>query len=271
MANVLENDTTEISRSTHPWVTFTVNAQNYCISSEFVIQMIIKCTVTPVPHSPTYNLGIANVRGENFPIIDLRNLFGLNTLEESIDAFSSMKEKHLNWISKLEECMSTGAYFDLPRNPSKCSFGLWYENFSTENISINYILGKIDKPHKEMHIQADIIDTCKARGDMAGANAAFERAQYLCQQVIVPLLDSLIEAYITATKGMIILLKKDEKKLGLLADNITSIESFEGAKKNSSALQDDSSEYVENIIYTGDDRVFLEIDTDAMFSLTNSL
>ncbi len=254
----------------YPYVTFTIKGEQYCISSKHVLQMVIKSKLVEIPGASDFMSGILHIRGENYPIMDLRLLINMDTLESEISAFGVMKDKHLEWVRALEKSIKDGSEFLLARDPHKCSFGLWYDEFKSENNSINRILEKINEPHKEMHQQASIIDECKRKNDTIGINSAFDRAQHLCHQIIVPLLDSLIEAYASANKGMVILMNLDDKKMGILVDNITSIETFLKGNKEPLPNNLQNNEYFKNIIISNDDTLFLEFDEQALFELAEN-
>ncbi len=265
-----ENNKT-ISNTIYPWVTFKIHSDNYCISSENVVQVLMNDKITPLPESPPYYLGISYVYGEYYPIIDMRVLFGLEPLSTDVEVFADIKSKHLEWVSVLEESVESHKPFALTRDPLKCSFGVWYNSYRGKNATINSILSKIHKPHNEMHHQAVIIDKCRENNDEAGVLEAFAKAKQLCEGKIVPLLEELIETYAAQNRGMVILISKGEAKLGLLVDEISSIEDFDGSALDSNILEHNSNQYLSNVITTPDSNQYLELDTKELFELVSTL
>ena len=68
-----ENRTDTVSR----WVTFTLADEVYGIDV-MQIREVLRCPeISPVPGSPSYVLGIINLRGNVVAIIDTRSRFGL--------------------------------------------------------------------------------------------------------------------------------------------------------------------------------------------------
>ena len=56
---------------------FTLAYERYAIESHFVRQVASLENLTPLPCTPAFVLGIANLRGALYPVIDLRKLFEL--------------------------------------------------------------------------------------------------------------------------------------------------------------------------------------------------
>lgn len=56
---------------------FSLAREHYGIASDYVREVYPLTELTPVPCTPPFVLGIANVRGEIISIIDLRKFFGL--------------------------------------------------------------------------------------------------------------------------------------------------------------------------------------------------
>ena len=60
-------------------VEFSLARENYGIASEYVREVFPLNDFTPVPCTPGFVLGIANVRGQIISIVDLRKFLGLST------------------------------------------------------------------------------------------------------------------------------------------------------------------------------------------------
>lgn len=258
------------SQTHHPYVTFVLKGQPFCISSGCVLQMVIKTDLVEIPGSPPYIPGVLNVRGEIFPVLDLRLLFNMGALEQEVAAFSVMKDKHLDWVVALEKSVAEGSPFQLARDPHQCAFGQWYDGFQTDNHAIQHILNKIYEPHRQMHNQAVIIDACKSRNDQEGIQKASRCAEQLCHDVIVPLLDDLIAAYKDEHRGMMMLMGDGAQKMALLVDNITSIEAFANDQKEAvpPTMDFEYNRYIQNIIISSKNQLILELDAQALFDLS---
>jgi len=63
------------------YLTFALDNEEYGIGVMKVKEIIGMLPVTPVPRTPTYVLGVINLRGKVFPVVDLRLRFGLESAE----------------------------------------------------------------------------------------------------------------------------------------------------------------------------------------------
>jgi purine-binding chemotaxis protein CheW len=72
-----QNDTTV------KFVTFLLGEENYAVNASSVNEVLRHTEITPVPGSPSYVLGIINLRGDVLTVIDIREVFGLEPKELS--------------------------------------------------------------------------------------------------------------------------------------------------------------------------------------------
>jgi purine-binding chemotaxis protein CheW len=59
---------------------FTLANERYAIETRFTREVIRIADFTPVPGTPEFLVGIANVRGEILPLIDLRKILGVSSV-----------------------------------------------------------------------------------------------------------------------------------------------------------------------------------------------
>lgn len=62
---------------TTEWVTFRLEEEKYGINVMMVREVLKNTEIAPVPGSPSYVLGIINLRGNVVTVIDTRSRFGL--------------------------------------------------------------------------------------------------------------------------------------------------------------------------------------------------
>jgi purine-binding chemotaxis protein CheW len=61
---------------TRQYLTFKLDNDDYAINVESVREILDVCSVTKVPQTPDFMLGVINLRGNVVPVIDLRIKFG---------------------------------------------------------------------------------------------------------------------------------------------------------------------------------------------------
>lgn len=198
------------------WAIFRLDQSRYCFCGEALAAIVIPETLAGLPDMPDYFAGLLKYRNSLVPVIDMRILFGIPSIEESIREFAQMKQKHEEWVEDLRKSVDTGTGFQKPVDPHKCSFGIWYDSFKTEDYSLNYVLKKIAKPHERIHCCGAQVNKLLEEGKCA--RGPLEEADRICRQEMLPLLDSLIGAYREANRGIIFVINWEGNRIGMMAD-----------------------------------------------------
>jgi purine-binding chemotaxis protein CheW len=71
----------EANAETDQFLTFLMSTEEYGVDILRVQEIRGWDTVTPIPNTPSYIKGVINLRGTIVPIVDLRERFGLDTVE----------------------------------------------------------------------------------------------------------------------------------------------------------------------------------------------
>jgi purine-binding chemotaxis protein CheW len=66
--------------STPQWVVFRLDAGQYALPLEHVVEVLRMVAIRPVPEGPAWLAGVINLRGRVLPIMDLRTRLGLPPL-----------------------------------------------------------------------------------------------------------------------------------------------------------------------------------------------
>ena len=67
------------------YLTFRLDNESYGIEVSQVREILDKSSITKVPRTPDYMLGVINLRGSVVPVIDLRAKFELGAIEKTRD------------------------------------------------------------------------------------------------------------------------------------------------------------------------------------------
>ncbi len=156
-----------------PHVIFTIKNTLYAIASEHVREIVLLPKVTSVPNMPPQVRGVINLRGSIIPLIDLRVKVGLSSNQSELDTIIQLlrdrEQDHLTWLNELEACLREQRPFGLARDHHKCKFGLWYDQFKTDNSLLRMSLQRMDEPHRIIHATAALALEKAAQGDATGA------------------------------------------------------------------------------------------------------
>jgi purine-binding chemotaxis protein CheW len=82
--------------------TFYLGEKTYGLEILSIQEIVRHLEITPVPHSPPFVAGLANLRGRIVVAVDLRNLFGMPRLprpQEPINIILSSEEESLSLLA----------------------------------------------------------------------------------------------------------------------------------------------------------------------------
>lgn len=67
------------------YVVFGLDNQEYCIDIITVQEIIVPTKITKLPDTPSYVLGVFNLRGNIIALLDLKTRFGMKSSEQTED------------------------------------------------------------------------------------------------------------------------------------------------------------------------------------------
>ena len=73
----------EIKEDTKKFLTFLSDGLTFAVDAGYVSEIITNCTITVLPHVPSFIKGIINLRGQIIPIIDIRERMHKPMLENT--------------------------------------------------------------------------------------------------------------------------------------------------------------------------------------------
>lgn len=150
------------------------------------------------PGAPEHHRGLATLRGQALPAVDLRVCLGLESaavaMESLLAQLGEREKDHIKWITELEAAVRENRKFGLATDPRKCKFGQWYYAFKTDDAVLRGELAKIEQPHADIHALALEVETLKESGRHKEALAVVERARGGLMQELLRLCKSIQRA-----------------------------------------------------------------------------
>lgn len=279
------NPAAEQEQINYPWLLFQLEGNYFAINSRRVRGiMICPDNLTQLPDSPAFVRGLFMQRGSIIRVVDLRMLFGMENLEQQREAFHEMlecrKQDHLNWVSELERCVASGEEFRLATDPHQCAFGKWYDSYEAENLAVGHHLRKIEEPHRRLHEAALAVNKCEKNCSSCGRDKCLKTVMEELEQELVPrivsLLDEAQDVFRDSYREMAIVIEEDDRRLGLLVDQVHSVETLERGTLDDSGLDFfHNSEFIDgvcqsktlegNILIVNDDRLLELTGGDGVF------
>ncbi|MCE9544006.1 MAG: chemotaxis protein CheW [Planctomycetia bacterium] len=71
------NGKTDLRQQTDKFLMFTLGNEHYGVEILQVLEIVGMLEITPVPRTPHYVLGVANLRGKIIPVVDLKRKFDM--------------------------------------------------------------------------------------------------------------------------------------------------------------------------------------------------
>ncbi len=156
-----------------PFVLFQVKEVIYAVNSENVREIVMLPKVVGIPSLPPEIRGVINLRGKVLHVVDLRVKLGLPSAKAELDGLLQLlkdrEQDHHNWLTELDACVREQRPFKLARDPHACKFGLWYDNYQTDNSLLKMVLQKMNQPHQLIHASAGEVLRLAEQGVVQGA------------------------------------------------------------------------------------------------------
>lgn len=80
----VEETTAEHNAASRKYLIFTSDDLHLGVDAEYVVEILNNYTITPLPMTPPYILGIFNMRGQIIPILDIRLKLGKPRADEDL-------------------------------------------------------------------------------------------------------------------------------------------------------------------------------------------
>lgn len=216
---------------------FRIQTVTYAVESRAVISILQEAgKITPLPQTDAFVRGIMLLRGSVVPVMDLRMVLGLPTVEQEYEEFVKMlaqrKQEHIAWAEALQQSAETGKPFRLADDPHKCAFGKWYDAFEAQNRTVAFHMKKIDDPHRELHEHAKDVKRCIKKGKTLKDDPEIEDIVEDMNERLVPaivgLLDEAVGVFKSSYRQMAVTLEYQGEKLALLVDAVQAVRTFTG-------------------------------------------
>lgn len=175
-----------------------------------------------------YIKGVINLRGQVFPVIDLRLKMGMTSLvdeaEDLIALLDQREQDHKNWIAELESSVRERQEFKLATDPHKCAFGKWYDNFTTDNRTLASCLTKFDAPHKKIHAIAINVKEMEENEDFDSAYGIINRTKEGELAEMIKLFSEARSLFRESNREIALVLEWEDKTMAVGVDLVETVE-----------------------------------------------
>jgi len=211
-----------------PFVLFQVKDSLYGIVSDCVQEIVLMPKITPVPQTPPDVRGVINLRGKVIQLIDLRVRLGLPPLKAELEELAqSLREReqdHRNWLMELEACVHERRPFKMQRDPHKCKFGMWYDQYKTKDRLLQMTLPSMDAPHQAIHAIADEVLRQVESGDHNGALKLIGQHRNRELAALIKLFEDARRTLADGHRELAVVLSRGADKMAFSADAVEEVE-----------------------------------------------
>jgi len=224
---------TPASKNALPFVLFEAGKGLYAVSAGFVREILLLPVVVRVPNAPPGIRGVVNVRGRVLKLVDLRVVLGAASARSEVDGLIQLlqerEQDHRNWLTELDACVRERRPFKLARDPHKCKFGLWYDQYRNQEQSIQAVffrmaLRKMEGPHRIIHACADDVLNLAQSGDFEQALGLLQKRQNCELAAMVKLFEESRGILKDSCREFVIVLANGAKEFAMCADSVQSVE-----------------------------------------------
>lgn len=216
----------EINKDRMPWLIFEINGRCFAVNSCYVTEILKKPeTLTPMPETPDIYMGMIERRGQIYPIISMRRLFSVSTVEEDCVEFDkvldSFKDEHNNWVNTLRKCTEEGIPFTLTNDPKECSFGRWLSTFKSNNSAEDLLFTQMEEPHNALHRCANDLQR-----EGINKEKVFRRLEKNYLPKMMQLFEDVKRAHRAAFKQSVVVITDGSiNTVGLMVDRVIAVDS----------------------------------------------
>lgn len=241
-------DMTDISQDNLPWLIFIIKNRHYAVNSSYITEILMKPgKITPLPEAPEIYTGMIERRGDVYPIISMRKVFRMDTVEDECDAFDRLIDGHCEKIKQIAEdlknCIEDGTPFEHTLDPKETEFGKWFSAYMATDPTEGFFLVNVEEPYNMFYAAAAELFTegCSKRKLL---NKAFRD----CLPKVLQLLDDVKRVRRAFFKQTVVVISDDEgNTVGLMADKVVAVDSIQKVVGSGDAIQLLQSDYFEGV------------------------
>ena len=240
-----------------PSIVFKVRHGYYSINSKNISSIMRLPEYQTIPNTPDSIKGIFLYRGTSVPMLDMRTLFGVPSLDDEYKEFSAMlearKQDHINWVHALNRSVEKNEKFTLATDPHKCDFGKWYDSYQPKSQLIAHHMRKIDEPHRKLHKSALDIEKCNKECNNCERDECLKSIIDSTEKEYMPKVLSLLDEAIILFKSevyhemVLILGNQKERQIGIVVDEVLSVEDLNKLSDNHQLEQFQNNGYINGV------------------------
>ncbi len=221
------------------WLIIELADQAFGLGIEYVQELIDLTSqqIHRIPYQGREMAGVIRVRSAVIPLLDLRALLGMPSMEdetaEVVDMLHQRRQDHIRWIEELEASVLESRPFRLATDPHACGFGKWYDalmgdrraldRFTNGNLALRNVLDSFDLYHRRIHGIAERVTRMVEGGQVSEARALIDATRDTDLATMVELFDRTCDLVSTLRRGCVVLVRFEDGTVGLPVDRVLQV------------------------------------------------
>lgn len=205
----------------------SINSDMYAFKLEQVREIIKLPHVQTYPEMSEYERGFIKLRNDIVRIIDLRNKLKYQSFakeeHEFLNNLNSAKQTHIDWINTLEDSLNNNIEFNLQTDHQKCNFGVWLDNFRTQNRAIQILIKQLEIPHKKLHQLGERVKSLQSVGRLSDAMELIKSSKLSTLKTFFEIIESAQSNLEDSRREVAIIFSRTNQLVGCTADSVLNI------------------------------------------------
>lgn len=224
------DDEEESSDIENKYLVVELASSKYGMPISDVKEIIPMPKIIELPGKDSNMRGIIKVREETYPLIDLRTIFNLPSLEDEdkkmIEMLAEREKDHVAWMDELVSSVRDKREFRLTTNPRECKFGQWYYTYKTDNLDLSIFLSNFDIPHKRIHEVGIKVQEAMKRKAYDEAETTIEAARQNELKLLIELFKEAPSQIKNSHRELSIIIESGDSQFAVSADKVVGIAEF---------------------------------------------
>lgn len=205
-----------------PWIIFELNEQLYAISTEMVTGILQFPPITSIANAPDIFLGVANIRGDVIPILDLKCMLKIKDIKNDVEVALTALNYKLggieDYLAEMRRCAEKNERFAVS------------EDYFGDKINLNAFAEK-SKTHTLLTQVKEGQSRLEEYGEKINLHRELLEEAVKTGKELEALINSTIRYITDASKKMVVSLSFDpastQTSMGFVVDNVRAVDMLE--------------------------------------------
>lgn len=205
----------------------------FSVKADQVVSMEVLSELSEIPQAPSYIRGVAELRGQLIPVVDLRQVLGLGNYQEDLeklsDIFSKGEKDFFKIITSFKANIGSSEMINLKSIQEDFTFSVWLKNYESDNIFISEICNSLKRRNLKILEKLKEVNLYLENNKRQEANEAFSDIENDELPKLKEIFKNTHEVIRDKSNELFIVIQQDESKFAVTVDHIEAVDLIEQA------------------------------------------